>query len=31
MSGNDMNMGPPTFERVKFEVDTEDLRLRIRF
>ena len=31
MSGNDMSMGPPTFERVKFEVGTEDIHLRIRF
>ncbi|MFZ9005055.1 MAG: DUF2141 domain-containing protein [Robiginitalea sp.] len=31
MSGNDMSIGPPTFERVKFKVGMEDLHLRIRF
>ena len=31
MSGNDMSMGPPTFDSAKFQVGTEDLHLRIRF
>lgn len=31
MSGNDMSMGPPTFDSAKFEVGTEDIHLRIRF
>ncbi len=31
MSGNEMNMGPPTFESVKFEVGDSDMDLRIRF
>ncbi len=31
MSGNDMSMGPPSFEAARFEVGTEDLHLRIRF
>ena len=31
MSGNDMNMGPPSFDRVKFQVEAEDIHLRIRF
>ena len=31
MSGNEMSMGPPTFDSVKFEVGDSDLDLRIRF
>ena len=31
MSGNDMTMGPPTFEAAKFEVKDEDLQFKIRF
>ena len=31
MSGNDMSMGPPTFESVKFQVGDSDMHLRIRF
>ena len=31
MSGNDMSMGPPVFDSVKFEVGDSDLHLRIRF
>lgn len=31
MSGNEMIMGPPTFQDVKFEVSTEDLELELRF
>nr|WP_297785633.1 DUF2141 domain-containing protein [uncultured Allomuricauda sp.] len=31
MSGNDMTMGPPTFDSAKFEVGTENLELTIRF
>lgn len=31
MSGNDMTMGPPTFEAAKFEVSNEDLEFNIRF
>lgn len=31
MSGNVMQMGPPTFEEVKFEVADKDLELKIRF
>jgi uncharacterized protein (DUF2141 family) len=31
MSGNDMSMGPPTFESVRFEVGDSDMDLRIRF
>ena len=31
MSGNEMIMGPPTFQDVKFEVGKEDLELNLRF
>lgn len=31
MSGNLMEMGPPTFEGSKFEVEGEDVELKIRF
>lgn len=31
MSGNDMQMGPPTFEGAAFEVGTEPVALSIRF
>ena len=31
MSGNEMSMGPPTFESVRFEVGDSDVDLRIRF
>lgn len=31
MSGNEMAMGPPTFEGAKFEVAEEDLEFKIRF
>ena len=31
MSGNEMSMGPPRFESVKFEVLDSDVDLRIRF
>ena len=31
MSGNEMPMGPPTFENAKFEVADENLELKIRF
>jgi len=31
MSGNDMSMGPPSFEAVQFEVGSENIHLRIRF
>ena len=31
MSGNEMSMGPPRFDSVKFEVGDSDLDLRIRF
>lgn len=31
MSGNDMTMGPPSFENAKFEVNGEDLEFAIRF
>lgn len=31
MSGNDMTMGPPSFETAKFEVSGEDLEFAIRF
>jgi uncharacterized protein (DUF2141 family) len=31
MSGNDMSMGPPSFEASQFTVGTEDVSLRIRF
>jgi uncharacterized protein (DUF2141 family) len=31
MSGNEMIMGPPTFQDVKFEVVSEDLELNLRF
>ncbi|MGB5377119.1 DUF2141 domain-containing protein [Muriicola sp.] len=31
MSGNEMVMGPPTFEAAKFEVADKDLELNIRF
>lgn len=31
MSGNEMNMGPPTFEGAKFEVTEKDLEFKIRF
>ena len=30
-SGNDMTMGPPVFDAVKFEVADEDVELRLRF
>ena len=30
-SGNDMTMGPPSFESAKFEVANEDLQFNIRF
>ena len=30
-SGNEVLMGPPTFDAVKFEVASEDLEFRIRF
>lgn len=31
MSGNEMTMGPPTFDVAKFDVKNEDLELNIRF
>ena len=31
MSGNDMTMGPPTFDAAKFEVTDKDLEFNIRF
>jgi len=31
MSGNDMSMGPPTFNGAKFTVGEEDLEMNIRF
>ena len=31
MSGDEMVMGPPTFEAAKFEVADKDLKLSIRF
>ena len=31
MSGNEMTMGPPNFEMVKFNVTDEDLEFNIRF
>ena len=31
MTGNDMSMGPPTFEAAKFEVGNENLEFKIRF
>jgi uncharacterized protein (DUF2141 family) len=31
MSGNEMTMGPPTFESAAFEVGSEDIELNIRF
>jgi len=31
MSGNDLTMGPPTFDAAKFEVTNEDLEFKIRF
>ena len=31
MSGNEMSMGPPTFEGAKFEVTDTDQEFRIRF
>ena len=31
MSGNEMSLGPPTFEMAKFEVTDEDLEFTIRF
>jgi len=31
MSGNAMEMGPPTFDGAKFEVADKDLELKIRF
>ncbi|MCK0159952.1 DUF2141 domain-containing protein [Allomuricauda sp. F6463D] len=31
MSGNDMTMGPPSFETAQFTVDNEDLEFTIRF
>ncbi len=31
MSGNDMTMGPPTFNSAKFTVSDEDLEMNIRF
>jgi len=31
MSGNDMTMGPPTFDSAKFVVNEEELSLNIRF
>ena len=30
-SGNDMAMGPPVFDNSKFEVEYQDLEIRIRF
>ena len=31
MSGNDMSMGPPSFDAVSFEVGTGDHEIAIRF
>lgn len=31
MSGNEMAMGPPTFDMAKFEANGEDLEFKIRF
>ena len=31
MSGNEMTMGPPTFDMAKFEVADQDLEFNIRF
>ena len=31
MSGNDMTMGPPSFDSAKFEVTEDDLQFNIRF
>lgn len=31
MSGNDMTMGPPSFDVAKFEVSNEDVSFNIRF
>ncbi len=31
LSGNDMMMGPPSFESAKFDVTDEDLKFNIRF
>ena len=31
MSGNDMTMGPPSFDTAKFEVTDKDLEFNIRF
>ena len=31
MSGNEMTMGPPTFDMAKFEVADQDMALSIRF
>lgn len=31
LTGNDMTMGPPTFEAAKFDVTNEDLQFNIRF
>jgi uncharacterized protein (DUF2141 family) len=31
MSGNEMIMGPPTFQDVKFEVNDEDFELKLHF
>lgn len=31
MSGNDMTMGPPSFETARFTVNNEDLEFTIRF
>jgi uncharacterized protein (DUF2141 family) len=31
MSGNEMHMGPPSFETVRFEVGSEDQDISIRF
>ncbi|MGB5190228.1 DUF2141 domain-containing protein [Robiginitalea sp.] len=31
MSGNDMSMGPPSFDAISFEVGTGDQEIAIRF
>jgi uncharacterized protein (DUF2141 family) len=31
MSGNDMSMGPPSFDSVRFEVTAEDQAISVRF
>ncbi len=31
MSGNEMTMGPPTFDMAKFEISNEDIAFNIRF